>query len=131
MQLRTVFTVAAVLGFVYGLLFVVIPEPFLALYAPATPVPAVPLGTVLMYRLFGAALIGFSLVNWFARNTPASDARRAILIGNVGSDTLGFVVSVWGMFQSATNALAWTTVVIYALLASGFGYFLFTNKGDS
>jgi hypothetical protein len=130
MKLGTLLTIGAVLAFLYGLALVVIPEPFLAFYAVTLPAPVPPLGTVLVYRLFGAALVGFALMNWFARNAPASDARRAIVIANFGADSLGFVLSAWGMLQPAVNALGWTTVVVYLLLASGFGYSLFVAKAD-
>jgi hypothetical protein len=38
-------------------------------------------------------------------------------VGNV----IGAVMTIFGINSGATNALGWSTVAIYALLAAGFG----------
>jgi hypothetical protein len=77
--------------------------------------------------LFGAALLAFAVLTWTAKDAPDSDARRAILLAMFVGDCVGFVVSLRGQLGSVMNALGWSTVVIYLLLALGFGYFSFAK----
>lgn len=74
-------------------------------------------------RLFGAALLAFAILTWTARNAPDSDTRRAILLALFVGDSMGFIVSLIGQLGRVVNALGWSTVLIYLLLALGFGYF--------
>jgi hypothetical protein len=62
MTIKTFFSIIAVLALVHGVGFVLVPEQVAASYGMATSV-----STILMARLFGAALIGLGLVFWFAR----------------------------------------------------------------
>jgi len=78
-------------------------------------------------QLFGAALLAFAVLTWTARNAPDSDTRRAILLAMVVGDGIGFIVSLIGQLGGVMNALGWSTVVIYLLLAVGFGYFCFAQ----
>jgi hypothetical protein len=89
-----------------------------------------PAGTVIP-QLFGAALIGYAVVNWFARNAKGDEALRAIILANLVADTVGFIVALLGQLSGLTNALGWFTVVIYLLLALGFGYFQFVKPSSS
>jgi hypothetical protein len=73
-------------------------------------------------QLFGSALIGYAIVTWMARNAPASDARRAIVLGLCVSDALAFVLALVGQLGGVMNSLGWLNVAIYLLLALGFGY---------
>jgi len=78
-------------------------------------------------QLFGAALLAFAVLTWTAREAPDSDARRAILLAMFVGDCIGCVVALIGQFRGVMNALGWSTVVIYLLLAIGFGYFCFAQ----
>ena len=59
MNLRNFLTVAAIVAFVFGISFVLIPGPLLALYGVTLDA----VGTV-VGQLFGAVLIGFGTLNW-------------------------------------------------------------------
>ncbi len=76
-------------------------------------------------QLFGAALLGFAIITWSARNVPPSEARQAILLGLFAGDLAGFILALKAQLGGVVNTLGWSTVVIYLLLALGFGYFRF------
>ena len=81
-------------------------------------------------HLFGASLVGFAFLSWFARDTTDSDARRAIVLALFVSDGIGFIVALVGQLAGVVNALGWSTVVIYLLLAVGFGYIQFARSSS-
>jgi hypothetical protein len=128
MNVRNFLAVAAVVAFVFGLGFVVVPGPLMGLYGVSLDA----VGTVIG-QLFGAALIGFGALNWLARGLHNHDAEalRPILMANLVSDALGFVLALFAQIsgRAGVNALGWSTVVIYLLLALGFAYFLFMPQG--
>ena len=63
MTIKTFFTIIAILALVHGVGFVLAPDQVAASYGLATSG-----STVLMARLFGAALVGLGLIFWFARD---------------------------------------------------------------
>ena len=126
MKLSTLFTINAFVACLYGITFVFVPEMTLSLYG-TTLSPA----GVIIARLFGAALLGYSVLTWFARKVADSDARQAILLALVVSDTVGFIVMLLGQLSGVVNALGWSNVAIYLLFALGFGYFQFMKPSNS
>ncbi len=81
-----------------------------------------------MGQLFGGALLAFSVLTWSARNADASDARKAIVNAMFIGDSIGFIVALSGQLNNVVNNMGWSTVVIYLLLAVGFGYFNFSKS---
>jgi len=126
MSISLLMTINAVVAVIFGIGFVVSPGATLALYG-ISPDAAFRL----VAQLFGAALIGFAVLTWSARNAKASDSRKAIVLALFVSDGLGFILSVIGQLQGIPNALGWLNVVIYLLLALGFGYFQFIKPSAS
>ena len=126
MKLSYLMTVSAVVAVIFGIAFVLASGSLMPLYG-ATLNPA---GTIIA-QLFGAALIGFAVVNWFARNAKEGEALRAIVLANLVSDTIGFIVALLGQLSGVVNALGWSTVVIYLLLALGFAYIQFIKPSAS
>ena len=122
MTYRTVLTVAAILSFLFGLGFMFIPGQLVTLYG-------VQLDDVGRYiaQLYGATLFGFGLLNWFARDFGDDSVRRAVLTANALTATLGFLFSLLGQLGgvAGVNTLGWSTVLLYLLLALGFGYLRF------
>jgi hypothetical protein len=118
MTLRTLFTINAIIAILFGLALVLMPVPLQASYG-------VELSDAGLYmsRSLGAAFLGFGLISWLVRDSPGSSELRAILLGFFVSDVIGFVISLMYQLQGVTNALGWTTVAIYLLLALGFGYY--------
>jgi len=123
-KLSTMFIIYAVVSAVFGLIFIFVPETALGLYG-ITLSP----GGVTIARLFGAALIEFALLAWFARNAGESEARKAIILAIFVGEVFGFIVALLGQLSGVVNALGWSTVAFYLLLAIGFGYFQFKKPG--
>jgi hypothetical protein len=126
MKLSNWLTIAAVVAVVFGLAFVLVTGPLLSFYG----ITLDKAGT-LVAQLFGAALIGFAVLNWFARGVTDREARQAILLANLASDTVGFVMALIGQLAGVANALGWSTVAIYLLLALGFAYFQFMKPSTA
>jgi hypothetical protein len=126
MKLNILLAIAAVVAAVFGVAFVVATGPLLSLYGITLDK-----GGTLIAQLFGAALIGFGVLNWFARNVADREAQRTIVLANLSGDVVGFVMILIGQLQGVTNALGWSTVAIYLLLALGFAYFQFMKPGAS
>ena len=117
MKLSNLLVVAAVIGAVFGVGFVVASGPVLGIYG----ITLDKAGT-LVAQLFGALLIGLATLNWFARNVTDPEARQAVVLGNLVGDVVGFVVILIGQLSGIANAIGWSNVAIYLVLALGFAY---------
>lgn len=53
---------------------------------------------------------------------------RAVLIGTGAADAVSLIVAVMGTLSHTTNALGWSTALIYLLSALGCGYFLIARS---
>jgi hypothetical protein len=126
MKLSTWLTIAAVVAVVFGLAFVLVTGPLLSFYGITLDKAG-----SLVAQLFGASLIGFAVLNWFARGVTDREARQAILLANLASDTVGFVMALIGQLAGVANALGWSTVALYLLLALGFAYFQFMKPSTA
>ena len=78
-------------------------------------------------RLLGSAILGVAVLTWTARNAQDSTARRAIVLALLVMNVAGFLVTLVGQINGVVNAMGWSTVAIYLLLAIGYGYFQFTK----
>ena len=122
MTLKMFFTIIAVLALVHGIGFVLLPEQVAASYGLATSA-----STVLMARLFGAALLGLGVIFWLARfGTPESV--RGVLIATIIGNTVGLIVVVMGTAAGTLNALGWVAALIYLFGAAGSGYFVMARS---
>jgi hypothetical protein len=119
MTLRSFFTILAVLSFLFGIGFVFAPTQVLANYGIETS-PAL----ALVGRLFGGALLTLGVILWFARDFRDETAVRAVLLGALLGDVVNLVVATMGTLSGTSNALGWSTVVIYLYGTLGSGYFL-------
>ena len=125
MTLRNFLTVASIVAFVFGLGFVFVTSPLVSYYNVTLNA-----GRVFIGQLFGATLIGFGALNWFARTVTDMKGLQAVVLANLVGDALGFVIALLGQMTGVggVNQLGWSTVVIYLLLALGFAYFQFVKS---
>jgi hypothetical protein len=119
MTLRSFFTILAVLSFLFGIGFVLAPSHVLANYGIETS-PAL----ALVGRLFGGVLLTLSVILWLAKDFRDQAAVRAVLLGALLGDVVNLVVAAMGTLSGTSNALGWSTVVIYLYGTLGSGYFL-------
>ena len=114
--MKTLFTIHALVTWLFGLAFLLVPVALLSAYG-ITVNP----GGVVIARLLGGAFVGLGVVAWFARGALPSEALRAIILGIAVTATLGCLVAIHGVLSSASNALGWLSVVLYGFFAVGFG----------
>ena len=122
MTYRNILTVSAILAFIFGLGNLLIPRQVVSFYN----VELTPAGAFIA-QLYGATLLGFGVLNWLARGFNDNGVQQAVVMGNLVGDALGFIFSLIGQLGGVpgVNALGWSTVLIYLLLALGFAYLRF------
>ena len=123
MTIKTFFTILAVLSFLFGVGFVLAPDQVLANYGIEHSAALALLG-----RLFGGALLTLGVILWLARDFRDEAAVRTVLIGGLVADVVNLVVATMGTLAGTTNALGWSTVLIYLFGAVGSGYFLMAQS---
>ena len=126
MRFSTLFTLNAIVAALYGLAFLIFPGALASLYGAALGP-----GGVYVARFFGAVVLGYAVLSWFAKDAVESGARRAIVLGFLVAWALGLVAALTGQLTGAVNALGWSTVLIYLLFTLGYGYFLFVKGSES
>ena len=120
-------SIAAVVAFLFGLAFLLAPAQTMSMYGVTLDISGQYVG-----RYLGSAFLGIAVVTWFARNAkPKDEAMRAIILGDFILCITGFVTSLFDKFYGPGNNLVWSTVIIYLLLAVGFGYYQFGKSADS
>ena len=118
-------TFASIVGFIFALGFILMPARLLSMYNVTLNDAG-----ILIAQLFGAALLGYGLLNWLARDFDDDEACKAIMTANFAFDAVGFIFSLIGQLGGVkdVNSLGWSTVLIYLILAAGFGYLRFFAK---
>lgn len=107
-----------------GVGFVLLPGDLFSLYGVTASAPLNYTG-----QLFGGCLLMVAVLAWRARYATDSVARRAIILSFFIGDAIGFSVALIAQLGGVVNALGWSTVLIYFLLAVGYGYFQFMKPG--
>jgi ABC-type Fe3+-siderophore transport system permease subunit len=126
MTSRTLLTITAVVAILYGLTFLLVPDTINALYG----VPSAP-HIALYTRFFGSALLGLGVITWFAKDFRSWDAIRGVLIGIAVTTAIGGLIALFAVVTGLSNAMTWTSVVVYALLLAGAVYWLSQGERNS
>ncbi len=126
MSLKNLFLVKAILSLIFGLSFIF----FSSLSMDFFGVMEMRAAGVFMGRLLGSALIGMAVIAWFAQSLDAGDGRSAIVNGFIVTDVLGFILTLMAVLGGVINAIGWVSVFFYLILALGFIYFQYVQKGD-
>ncbi len=123
MNLKNLLMINAILAWLFGLAFVLMPADTLGIYG----LIILPVASILMARLFGGALLGLGTISWFAQSSGDSDARSAILLGFIVADGVGFFIAFMAQLDGVVNNFGWSTVAIYLLIGLGFAYYRFSK----
>ncbi|MFC2029388.1 hypothetical protein ACFLWA_01520 [Chloroflexota bacterium] len=126
-RVRTLFIITALLAFSVGLAYMLLPRLMLALYGIT---PADKWG-VLALQAYGSLVLFWGLVTWFARNTPDSGARRAIIRALLIGFIISIITPVMAILSGVGNAAFWVIAFGHVVLACAWGYFYFTNPAES
>jgi hypothetical protein len=119
MNVKIYLTIASVLAILYGLAFILMPG-FVVLTFGGPPEVHVNLNL----QFCGAALLGWGVTLWFARDFKDRQAVRGVLIGTAVGDLALLLVNLWATYQHLLNELLWSSTVVLALLIAGAIYYL-------
>jgi hypothetical protein len=120
MDLRTVFSINVPISALFGLTSLLVPNWLLSLYG----VDLTAAGAA-MTQLAGAAFLGFGILAFVARSSPSEDFLMTLALALFVQDSIAAIVSIYAQVSGVFNALGWSTVAVYLLLAVAYGYFRF------
>lgn len=125
MTLRNLHFVNMVIAAIFALALLLGPQTVLAVYGMKTGN-----SENLEAQFFGAALLLPALLSWFAKDLSDPSARQGINLSLFIVDVVGFVVALLGTLSQAMKSTGWSAVIIFLLLAIGFGYFQFMKPNE-
>jgi len=125
MKLSSFFVVKAIICFLFGIGFIVVPTTVGGWFG----ITLDPDG-VLMARFFAAFLIGIGLILCLCRKADWNLLKN-ITLSLFVADTIGFIAALVGQLAGVMNALGWIIVAIWFLLALGLGYFQFSKPSKA
>jgi hypothetical protein len=127
MKLSVLMVIKAIVVFVFGIAFVLVPTRTMSLYG----ITLEPAGA-LMTQFFGASFILLGIILWTGRKAARSDvALKGIVLAVVVGDVIGFVVALMAQLNGVMNVLGWGNVALYLVLALAFAYFLIAKPAQS
>ncbi len=118
MKFKTLLITNSVIAFLTGGACVLAPAQLLSNYG----ITLIPMGLII-YQLWGTALIGLGLLSWFARNIREFAIQKTFALSLFITYGISCAIAIRGQFAGA-NVLGWSTVILYFLLALGFGSLL-------
>ncbi len=116
--LKTTFLVHVILGLAFGLTYMLIPEMWGNLINWPVQEPE-------MYRLVGAAILGFTASSWFAYRENLWEKVKIVVQMEIVWATLGTLVMLWGLIFAGLPAIGWVNAVLLAGFAAAFSTFYF------
>ncbi len=117
--LRALFVVHIVVGLVFGLLFLVIPEIWGNLIGWTAQDPVI-------FRFLGAAVLALTASSWFVLKEKLWENVKPIVQMEMVWAILGALVALYGFFVAGAPALgSWLYFIVLAGLAAAFSYFYF------
>jgi hypothetical protein len=114
--LKTTFLVHLIVGAIFGLVYLLIPDWFGNLVGWPVKDPFV-------YRLLGAALLGITSTSWFAYKATAWESVKIVVQMEIIWTILGTLVTLGGIFMVGLPVMAWLNAIILAAFAVAFTYF--------
>ena len=112
MKINVMFTVAAILLILVGIL---------SLFAPPAMLGTTDAVAAFEGKLGGVAWLALGVMAWLVRNAEASKTRDSVVLGYTILFALWAIVSVYGSFLDMPSAnISWIPALIQALLAVGF-----------
>ena len=119
MNFKNLMIIKSVVGLFFGILLLAIPDLLFSVLGAELSA-----GGIFAAREYGAAMSGILFLCWFARNSPESEARRAIIIALFIYDLIGVCVTTVTVIAGVLNPLGWLIVFVYLFFTFGFGYFM-------
>ncbi|MDW7755739.1 MAG: hypothetical protein SCH68_11295 [Brevefilum sp.] len=117
--MNTLFLVTMIIQAIFGLGFTLIPGFMLAPFG----VTLDPIAEVFV-NLFGAALLGYLVLLWYARKSNNLDFKKGTIYCHFVYSLIAMVVMIIANLSGLVNAMGWVIVAKYVVLLIWFGYFL-------
>ena len=102
MTAKIFLTISSIAATLYGLAFLLLPGPSIAIYGTE---PEAHL--ILLIRYFGSALLAFGVLEWFGKDFRDWDAVRAVLIAVIILNAVGLLVTLGGMVRDRRHTADW------------------------
>jgi Na+-driven multidrug efflux pump len=125
MTLHNLLVATAVLGAVFGLGYLLVPEPIMQLFGTHTDASG-----YLAARFFGGACLGLGIIAWLARERGGNVAEEVVVPGFTVVFLLGLVLAALGTFSGLFSSVGWLVVLIFLGFAAAFAYFQFGNPAS-
>ena len=122
MSTRLLALATAAGALIFGVGHVVLPEQLLAVFGLEVSDEG-----LLLSRFEGAFLLGFTALNWYARDEFVADGttpntRRAVIFANLVATTIALGVALHGQLAGLMNAFGWALVALFLVLVAGWAY---------
>ena len=122
-MLRYLFYANAVVGLVFGLLFLFVPDVVATSYGGKMDATAVTLG-----RYFASSILPLAYVSWVAAGANASALKLAVVRAFSVSSLIGLVIAGLAMSASVVSTGGGIfNIVLSAIFLIGFGYYGFVK----
>lgn len=125
MKLSTFLIIKAIVCFVFGIGYIVVPVATGSIYEMTLD----PNGLV-MARFFGTCFLGIGLILWLCRNADWNVLKN-ITLSLFICDIIGFIISLSAQLSGLFNALGWGNVALWLIFALGLGYFRFLKPANT
>lgn len=114
--LKLLFLVHFVIGLVFGLLYLLIPDTFLGMFG-------VTLADSFPYRSLGAAVLAFTASSWYCYKAGEWEKVKIVVQAEIVWTVLATLVGLYGLLVLGQPAAYWVNVIIMAGFAAAFSYF--------
>ena len=113
--LKVTFLVHVIVGAIFGLVMLLVPGVW-NLIGVTVQEPA-------MYRLTGAAILGFTTSSWLAYKETAWEKVKIVVQMEIVWTILATLVLLWGLIFAGLPAIEWMNAVIMGGFAAAFSFF--------
>lgn len=103
--LKTTFLVHLIVGGIFGLIYLLIPDVWGDFVGWPIQDPTV-------YRLLGAAILGYAASSWWAYQAGVWEKVKIVVQMEIVWTLLATLVMLWGLFFAGAPLFGWVTVVI-------------------
>jgi len=113
--LKTTFLVHIIVGLIFGLGMLLFPQAWTAL--------GVPVQEPEMYRLVGAAILGYTASSWWGYRETSWERVKIVVQMEIVWTVLATLVILWGLLFAGLPSIEWLNAIIMAAFAAAFSYF--------
>lgn len=116
--LKLTFLAHFIIALIFGLAFLLLPGPTGGLYGMPIPQPEI-------YRLFGAALLGYAASSWLGYQATNWESVRIVVFMEMLWTLLGTLVMLYALLFTNFPALGWINAVIFAAFCVAFSWYYY------